>query len=1443
MEDYFIKNVQYQKVLTAIQVFIRLKKCSNRLSQCSSGEKIIKSLQGQITMLNDTKGGVRDDFFFQIDIQQSENIKNLEVSQKLLKSLFKELNKITKVQNYTWTPIRHVFLLGNIFIKQGNEKNCIVNKNKFILSVKNSMSLLQPQENEFLISNKWPLTLCLNLTDIDFKLTEENENLKLKEGDPHYLVDYTLKAILFQSKVSSLLYIKHNEGYWICINYYQNKINIFDVLNNLDYNSKYLFYEREPFLEHMANYLEFTNIIWMNFYYFDPIFSSFMKYKDIKIYWVKQMITELLELEKKRTVLKEKEKQNPCSCRDSKALTESICIMPKDMVNISNLFLVNSDLVYKKEKVSWKNILKNCIAEVHSIKAGIEHLCKCPFCEQFVYRPSNNQGDKNKYYTNLNLKENDDIYSFVLRVKDLFSDTLGSVDMNKFKGKIDSDHYKSFMHLKMLTNSKYEKKNVKYNQFLIFYLKPFLGFNRYYSVDLMNFQIKENNNEIQSYFLNSIIFVYDLGTDFSVLIKTDNSWNLVIKNLENDQIFKNLQDALSAVKNFERINNVFLFYIKEARTSSIKPNPEGGKGTQPLRCENIDDINLCYINSAIQSIFNIHSFKMDISKWKPKVNSEWAKELISIINKETNENNQGRNVYSLTAFRKHFIEDTKFNAQTDNSKIVENSPGNSCQFLNLLLKNIHENSPGNSCQFLNSLLKNIHEKSECNPQAKCPACLNFLIEGCIEKGKGIYSPKINIYQLTQHIDGDNIKFEGNILTIYKNIKSKFEPPKPPLCLFYKLQANDLNTENPGYNNKIEKILFFLKNNQSIKYVNKGITYYYELKSIILYGNYHYKTLLFSRTYNLWMLANDSCQEPLYLKLEDYNIKDKNFIPEGLIYYRTLPNDTIKCFISTLFMSVCSTTAFKKLYESSDLRLAEIKETFAYLKNCNECINENKLFQEISPKYLTLFKQKREIREVENTFCNFLDILHKAEFNSKSNKHKCNCTACKLFYCQIKEKDSENAYGNIKRKQNTSVRLEKVYFQYNFNQKAYDYSVFLKKKSEKIQDNVDKSNLEASKISSTEMIKILKTPILLAVNLKTGANQSDKDKVKSFLLENDILFIENPSTIYSLHSIIFSMPGFDASSLVKTSTGEWKFFLNGVANSSTPILENIDFDVFTPALAFYQKQNFNYISISLEALSSLNKFKEEIINNKSIEAIWFDKLKDLLNDKNKIKNPKYIWEFKNIYNENALDKLHEISLKEYSVEYAIKLIFKRIHIESNCYNLLCPVCSNFLLKGACRRSDENISYDLFITRIHNHIVPKQNRDIKNNILSYTYDRELIPIEYYLERVPYCLLYTCIFFKDKNEEPKELLEACKNCLKESISIVCTEDNVIRNYALKCIIFMIKNEYDMFCLAVKDEQFWKIDKSSKPINTPSEIIAEIEKIYNREDFYPAELFYELS
>ena len=63
------------------------------------------------------------------------------------------------------------------------------------------------------------------------------------------------------------------------------------------------------------------------------------------------------------------------------------------------------------------------------------------------------------------------------------------------------------------------------------------------------------------------------------------------------------------------------------------------------------------------------------------------------------------------------------------------------------------------------------------------------------------------------------------------------------------------------------------------------------------------------------------------------------------------------------------------------------------------------------------------------------------------------------------------------------------------------------------------------------------------------------------------------------------------------------------------------------------------------------------------------------------------------------------------------------------------------------------------------------------------------------------------------------------------------------LKCVVFNIKNGLDINYLAVKNKGLWTILGSDRTFFTAPETFDEIKRVYKREDFFPAELFYELS
>ena len=248
--------------------------------------------------------------------------------------------------------------------------------------------------------------------------------------------------------------------------------------------------------------------------------------------------------------------------------------------------------------------------------------------------------------------------------------------------------------------------------------------------------------------------------------------------------------------------------------------------------------NLCYINSAVQALFNIHSFKKDLADWKCEKN--WGKEIISVFKQEMASARPGVNSYDLFEFRKSFKAEENFE---DTSKKVDKKH-----------EKKHEKK-SNSSKFLTTLLSSIHTRSDCNPQKLCPSCKNFKIQGQLKVEEKIKdkiefkkrSLNENQFNIVQHVFANNvpIKESNDILSYYESVILHYILDKPPQILFIQLLGTIQN-------NKIKKesILKYITENETIQYrSDDGTNYIYKLKSIILFGDKHYKSLLYSRTYN------------------------------------------------------------------------------------------------------------------------------------------------------------------------------------------------------------------------------------------------------------------------------------------------------------------------------------------------------------------------------------------------------------------------------------------------------------------------------------------------------------------------------------------------------------------------------------------------------------------
>jgi hypothetical protein len=99
------------------------------------------------------------------------------------------------------------------------------------------------------------------------------------------------------------------------------------------------------------------------------------------------------------------------------------------------------------------------------------------------------------------------------------------------------------------------------------------------------------------------------------------------------------------------------------------------------------------------------------------------------------------------------------------------------------------------------------------------------------------------------------------------------------------------------------------------------------------------------------------------------------------------------------------------------------------------------------------------------------------------------------------------------------------------------------------------------VKTSETVQVIESPPLLIISNKSFLQSPNQDEFKNFILTNDCLFIENSSTIYSLHSIIFTtLTHFESLVYVKTPKG-WKSYRNGLFFQDSITFQEICADGF------------------------------------------------------------------------------------------------------------------------------------------------------------------------------------------------------------------------------------------------------------------------------------------
>lgn len=816
-----------------------------------------------------------------------------------------------------------------------------------------------------------------------------------------------------------------------------------------------------------------------------------------------------------------------------------------------------------------------------------------------------------------------------------------------------------------------------------------------------------------------------------------------------------------------------------------KKNLSVAVGTVPLPCIN-NYQNLCYINCVFQALFNIYSIKKDFSEWN--CDNQWAREIKAILEGKPKDKNSREIPRDFEKFREAYV-------------------GN--------------REEGSAHDFLSQFIKKVHDVSNCSENlGLCPSCKNFRISGVSQAVSRDGSKKkkvLTTWQLVQHLTSDNIKLRDNILVVDEKTEFHFDI-NPPWVLFIQLES----IIDESHNLKKEHIRNYLRNNELITYKNNGKEFLYRLKSIILLGSKHYKSLLFSRTHQKWFLTNDNKIEPIYYTLEDYDIESQEYIPTGLLYYQVIPDYEIENYIITMFRIFSGFDEFeKKIFRSKTYGSIQklLRDNFLKFSKCKN----SKL---LDKSFLNKFKKQQEIRTIVDVLRIIVKIIHKnkykksLELKKKPNQNICKCFACIKMCFEIIH--IEGSKIQKLRSLDNFPCPENVFKSYNIEQKAF----------------ATLEDLISDKKFNLENLQIVRTPDILPIILN-----DDKQKFVNLLHIKPSFIIEE--SFYKLTSmLILGEKEHELFSALQFEEDAWTI----INTENKTIEEKVEFyqifqKNYIPQLLFYSKEKLNYIKNSINLLYMIEPFKNAIIKSENSNSdIWLSKLLEFLKDIRVINDLSRLYEFKLAFNKDYDTKIQNEAIEEYDIEHCINVILTRIHKENikGPRNHICPVCDYFLIKGTMV-DKKSRHIDLFGLNINHYLNTKSNSNISGNVLCNVLgSTELETIEFIIPKPPKFLYYTLTYDRYENDKMKEVVSMYRNFFTNHKLIQYRGDKNIYDYFLRIIIFQLRDFEDRYYIAryISDD-LWDINGQEKQIKPEFIIQAFLqEKNYL---FLPTILFYE--
>ena len=200
----------------------------------------------------------------------------------------------------------------------------------------------------------------------------------------------------------------------------------------------------------------------------------------------------------------------------------------------------------------------------------------------------------------------------------------------------------------------------------------------------------------------------------------------------------------------------------------------------------------------------------------------------------------------------------------------------------------------------------------------------------------------------------------------------------------------------------------------------------------------------------------------------------------------------------------------------------------------------------------------------------------------------------------------------------------------------------------------------------------------------------------------------------------------------------------------------------------------------------------------------EKLKELLKNKEKIRNPQMIIKFRNAFNKEYPGSFPK---SQYDISNTLTILITKIHEHyHNKINYFCPSCSTFLISGTLLQQQLSVENAININMIYieNYLNPTIEEKLQDDILSYIFqDNLMMPIEYYLPKPPHVLYYVIQYTEVNGYDNIEYEKMVKSYLENNETITYEYQNIQHYYVLSNLVFHSCINKDKFYYAYNENQ----------------------------------------